>query len=57
MPTTEFSNNAMSVAADQVLTILSRAAKLKDGHPDYLKFAVEIGVLMVCIPFISRLSC
>ncbi|KAG2352095.1 hypothetical protein BDR07DRAFT_1384792 [Suillus spraguei] len=47
MPTTEFSNTAMGDAAEQIMKIVQKAAKLRDGHPDHLKLAVEIGDLMV----------
>ncbi|KAG2365681.1 hypothetical protein BDR07DRAFT_1374205 [Suillus spraguei] len=46
MPTIEFSNNAISHATDKLLTILSRVAKLENGHPDHLKLAVKIGDLI-----------
>ncbi|KAG1855070.1 hypothetical protein C8R48DRAFT_776471 [Suillus tomentosus] len=46
MPNTEFSNTAMGDAAEQLMKIVQKAAKLRDGHPDHLKLAVEIGDLM-----------
>ncbi|KAG1800549.1 hypothetical protein EV424DRAFT_1352111 [Suillus variegatus] len=46
MPNTEFSNTAMGDAAEQLMEIVQKAAKLRDGHPDHLKLAVEIGDLM-----------
>ncbi|KAG2126633.1 uncharacterized protein EDB93DRAFT_1109591 [Suillus bovinus] len=46
MPTAEFSNTAMGDAAEQIMKVVQKAAKLRDGHPDYLKLAVEIGYLM-----------
>ncbi|KAG1721473.1 uncharacterized protein EDB91DRAFT_1256498 [Suillus paluster] len=46
MSTAEFSNTAIGNATEQVMKIVQEAAKLKDGHPDHLKLAVEIGDLM-----------
>ncbi|KAG1792283.1 uncharacterized protein HD556DRAFT_1444552 [Suillus plorans] len=46
MPNTEFSNTAMGDAAEQLMKIVQKVAKLRDGHPDHLKLAVEIGDLM-----------
>ncbi|KAG2087895.1 uncharacterized protein F5147DRAFT_658832 [Suillus discolor] len=46
MPNAEFSNTAMGDAAEQLMKIVQKAAKLRDGHPNHLKLAVEIGDLM-----------
>ncbi|KAG2337861.1 hypothetical protein BDR05DRAFT_952305 [Suillus weaverae] len=46
MPTTEFSNTAMGNAAEQLMTIVQKMATLRDGHPNHLKLAMEIGDLM-----------
>ncbi|KAG2096501.1 uncharacterized protein F5147DRAFT_778294 [Suillus discolor] len=46
MPNAEFSNTAMGDAAERLMKIVQKAAKLRDGHPDHLKLAVEIGDLM-----------
>ncbi|KAG1770157.1 hypothetical protein EV702DRAFT_1202568 [Suillus placidus] len=46
MPTAEFSNTAMGNAAEQLMTIVQKAAILRDDHPGHLKLAVEIGDLL-----------
>ncbi|KAG2057227.1 hypothetical protein BDR06DRAFT_969437 [Suillus hirtellus] len=46
MPNAEFSNTAMADAAEQLMKIVQKAAKLRDGHPNHLKLAAEIGDLM-----------
>ncbi|KAG1801910.1 hypothetical protein EV424DRAFT_1545310 [Suillus variegatus] len=46
MPNTEFSNTAMGDAAEQLIKIVQKVAKLRDGHSNHLKLTVEIGDLM-----------
>ncbi|KAG1782098.1 hypothetical protein EV702DRAFT_1041813 [Suillus placidus] len=46
MPTAELSNTAMGNAAEQLMTIVQKAAILRDDHPGHLKLAVEIGDLL-----------
>ncbi|KAG2127453.1 uncharacterized protein EDB93DRAFT_1109309 [Suillus bovinus] len=50
MPTPDESNDAMGAATEKILAILSRAVKLKEGHPDHLKLAVEVREIMVGVP-------
>ncbi|KAG1890019.1 hypothetical protein F4604DRAFT_1673519 [Suillus subluteus] len=56
MPSVELSNKALSDATSKIMQVMARAVRLKDGHPDHLKLAVEIGMIMVDIP-LSVVSC
>ncbi|KAG1719569.1 hypothetical protein EDB19DRAFT_1918746 [Suillus lakei] len=40
--TAEFSNTAMGNAAEKIMNFVGKAAKLRDGHPDCLKLAVDM---------------
>ncbi|KAG0691602.1 hypothetical protein DFH29DRAFT_1010670 [Suillus ampliporus] len=46
MPSAETSNKALSNAAAQVIQILAGAVKLKEGHPEHLRLAVQMGEIM-----------
>ncbi|KAG1839956.1 hypothetical protein F4604DRAFT_1940344 [Suillus subluteus] len=56
MPSVELSNKALSDVTSKIMQVMARAVRLKDGHPDHLKLAVEIGMIMVDIP-LSVVSC
>ncbi|KAG1868320.1 hypothetical protein DFJ58DRAFT_723580 [Suillus subalutaceus] len=46
MPSNDISNEALSDATAQVLQILARALKLKEGHADHMKITVEMGNIL-----------
>ncbi|KAG1872222.1 hypothetical protein F4604DRAFT_1925834 [Suillus subluteus] len=46
MPSSDISNEALSDATAQVLQILAIALKLKEGHTDHMKIAVEMGNIL-----------
>lgn len=54
MTTADISNNTLSDATDEVMKILAKVARLKDGHLDHLKFTVEIGQIMVGFPLLAK---
>ena len=53
MSTAEFSNTAMGEATEKIMTIIGSAAGLRDGHPDHLKLALEIALIMVCVHHVT----
>ncbi|KAG1730086.1 hypothetical protein EDB19DRAFT_2012278 [Suillus lakei] len=46
MPSAETSNQAVNHAAAQVIQILAGAVKLRDGNPEHLWLAVQMGEIM-----------
>ncbi|KAG1888826.1 hypothetical protein F4604DRAFT_1915885 [Suillus subluteus] len=46
MPSAEISNEALNDATAQVMQVIAKGMRLKDGHPNHLRFAMEIGNIM-----------
>ncbi|KAG1726371.1 hypothetical protein EDB19DRAFT_1833434 [Suillus lakei] len=49
MPSADISNKVVSNATAQVMQVLARVVRLKDGNPNHLKLAVEMGEIMTPI--------
>ncbi|KAG1723448.1 hypothetical protein EDB19DRAFT_1916094 [Suillus lakei] len=49
MPSADVSNKVVSDATTQVMQVLARVVRLKDGNPNHLKLAVEMGEIMTPI--------